>query len=65
VFDLKELSDGEVEVRYSAETKLVGGLADFGETIVNSMAKGMVEQFTKNIRSKLEGEKGGSSFEEV
>jgi carbon monoxide dehydrogenase subunit G len=65
IFDLKELSDGEVEVSYSADTKLVGGLAGFGETIMNSMAKGMVEQFTKNIRSKLEGEKGGSSFEEV
>ncbi len=58
IFDLKELSVGEVEVSYSADTKLVGGLAGFGETIMNSMAKGMAEQFTRNIQERLEGGRG-------
>ena len=57
VFDLRELSSGEVEVRYSAETKLAGELAGFGEKIMRSMAQGLAEQFAKNIQSKLEGDK--------
>ncbi len=57
VIDLEETSENEVEVSYSAETKLGGGLVGFGEKIMNSMAKGMAEQFARNIQEKLEGQK--------
>jgi len=57
VVDLKEISDSEVEVSYSGNIELSGGLAGFGERIVSSMAKGLAEQFVKNIQERLEGDK--------
>ena len=54
VVDLKEDTDHEVEVFYSAETVLEGGLEGFGERIMQDMAKGLAEQFAQNIRSKVE-----------
>ncbi|NIQ37629.1 MAG: hypothetical protein GTN81_03445 [Proteobacteria bacterium] len=58
VIDLKEISQGEVDVSYSADTQLGEGLIGFGEKIMSTMAKGMAEQFAKNIREKLEKERG-------
>jgi carbon monoxide dehydrogenase subunit G len=58
VFDLKEISNNEVQVSYSVGTKLSGGLAGFGERIASSMAKGLAEQFVKNIQERVEGGRG-------
>jgi carbon monoxide dehydrogenase subunit G len=55
LIDLKEISDNETELSYSAETTLEGGLAGFSEKIMNDVAAAMGEQFTKNIQSQLEG----------
>ncbi len=60
VFDLKEMPNNEVQVSYSVDTELSGGLAGFGERIVSSMAKGLAEQFTKNIQERLEGGKAAA-----
>jgi carbon monoxide dehydrogenase subunit G len=57
VIDLSEIARGEVEVSYVADTRLGGGLVGFGEKIISAMAKGMAEQFAKNIREKLEKER--------
>jgi carbon monoxide dehydrogenase subunit G len=54
VVDLEEISDNEVEVSYSTETKLEGGLAGFGEKIMKDVAKALGEQFARNIQTKLE-----------
>ncbi len=56
VIDLKESSEKEVEVSYSADTILGEGLVGFGEKIMSAMAKGIAERFAKNIREKLEKE---------
>lgn len=54
VVDLEEIAENEVEVSYSAETKLEGGLASFGEKIMSEVAKALGEQFAKNMQVKLE-----------
>jgi carbon monoxide dehydrogenase subunit G len=54
VVDLKELSDGMVEVAYSANANIVGKLATFGERIMRAKSRQVVEDFTKNLQKKLE-----------
>lgn len=54
VVDLEEIAENEVEVSYSAETRLEGGLGGFGEKIMSDVAKALGEQFAKNIQVKLE-----------
>jgi len=57
VIDLREIARDEVEVSYAADTRLGEGLVGFGEKIMTGMAKGMAEQFAKNIREKIEKER--------
>jgi len=57
--DLKEINSNEVELSYSAETKLEGGLAGFSEKIMGDVAKALGEQFARNIQTKLEAEGTG------
>ena len=52
--DLTEISEKEVEVFYSANTRVVGRLATFGERVMRATAKKLGEQFAQNIRAKLE-----------
>ncbi|MFQ5842046.1 MAG: CoxG family protein [Thermodesulfobacteriota bacterium] len=61
VVDLKQISDGEVEVSYSGNIELAGGLAGLGEKIVSSMGRGLAIQFVKNIQEKLERRYGDRS----
>jgi carbon monoxide dehydrogenase subunit G len=51
--DLKEVSPGEVEVKYKSDVSIVGKLAMFGDRIMRSKAKQVEEEFTKNLREKL------------
>jgi carbon monoxide dehydrogenase subunit G len=59
VLDMEEVETGEVEVSYSAETTLEGGLSGFSDDLISKMAHGVAEQFAKNIQAKLEGRKEG------
>lgn len=54
VVDLTEISQNEVEVFYSANTRVVGKLATFGEKIMRVTSKKLGEQFAKNIQAALE-----------
>ena len=58
VVDLTEISEKEVEVLYSANTRVVGKLATFGEKIMRGKAKSLGEQFAKNIQASLEKPSG-------
>jgi len=64
VLDMKEVDGGEVEVSYSAETTLQGGLAGFSEDLMSKMAHGVAEQFAKNIRARIEGTEEGSAVDD-
>ena len=55
VVDLRELANGEVEVSYKSNIRVVGKLATFGDRIMRAKAKQLEEEFTKNLRSKLSG----------
>jgi carbon monoxide dehydrogenase subunit G len=54
VVNLAEISESEVEVFYSANTRVVGKLATFGEKIMRVTAKKLGEQFARNIQARLE-----------
>ena len=51
--DLKEVSPGEVEVKYKSDVSIVGKLAMFGDRVMRSKAKQVEEEFTKNLQEKL------------
>jgi carbon monoxide dehydrogenase subunit G len=51
--DLKEVSPGEVEVKYNSDLSTVGKLAMFGDRIMRSKAKQAEEELTKNLRERL------------
>jgi carbon monoxide dehydrogenase subunit G len=55
VLDMEEIDGGEVEISYSAETTLEGGLSGFSEDLMSTMAHGVAEQFAKNIQTRIEG----------
>ncbi len=59
VLDMEEVEGGEVEVSYSAETTLEGGLSGFSEDLMGKMAHGVAEQFAKNIQARIEGTEEG------
>jgi len=54
VVDLTEISQNEVEVFYSANTRVAGKLATFGEKIMRVTSKKLGDQFAKNIQAGLE-----------
>jgi carbon monoxide dehydrogenase subunit G len=51
--DLKEVSPGEVVVKYNSDVSIVGKLAMFGDRVMKSKAKQVEEEFTKNLQEKL------------
>ena len=55
VVDLKETSDGQVEVSYSANVNVVGKLAMFGDRIMRGKAKDEEKEFTANLQARLKG----------
>jgi carbon monoxide dehydrogenase subunit G len=54
VIDLTEISENEVEIHYSANTRVVGKLATFGEKMMRATAKKLGEEFARNIKTQLE-----------
>jgi carbon monoxide dehydrogenase subunit G len=54
VVELTPVSENEVEVFYSANTRVVGKLATFGEKIMRATARKLGEQFAKNIQARLD-----------
>ena len=52
--DINEISDSECELSYSANVRITGKLATFGEKIMRSTTKKLSAQFVKNLREKLE-----------
>jgi carbon monoxide dehydrogenase subunit G len=53
VVDLKEVSPGQVEIKYKTDVSIVGKLAMFGDRIMRSKAREVEEQFTKALRERL------------
>ena len=51
--DLKEVSPGQVEVKYKTEVSMVGKLAMFGDRVMRTKAKQVEEEFTKTLQEKL------------
>lgn len=51
--DLKEVSPGNVEVKYASDVSIVGKLAMFGDRIMRAKAKDVEKEFTKNLKEKL------------
>jgi uncharacterized protein len=51
--DLKEVSPGNVEVKYASDVSIVGKLAMFGDRIMRAKAKDVEKDFTKNLKEKL------------
>jgi carbon monoxide dehydrogenase subunit G len=51
--DLKEVSPGQVEIKYKTDVSIVGKLAMFGDRIMRSKAREVEEQFTKALRERL------------
>lgn len=52
--DIKEKPDNVCEISYSANVRVTGKLATFGEKIMRSTTKKLSEQFIKNLKAKLE-----------
>ena len=53
VVDLKDVSEGEVEVSYTSNVSLVGKLSTFGDRIMRAKAKEVGEKFTQALQDKL------------
>jgi carbon monoxide dehydrogenase subunit G len=51
--DSKDVSPGEVEVKYKSDVSIVGKLAMSGDRIMRSKAKQVEEDFTRNLQEKL------------
>jgi len=54
VVDLKEVSPGQVELKYRTDVSIVGKLAMFGDRIMRAKAKQVEEEFTRALREKIE-----------
>jgi len=52
--DLREMDDGQVEISYRCDAKIVGRLAMFGDRIMRAKAKSVEAEFTKALKERLE-----------
>jgi carbon monoxide dehydrogenase subunit G len=51
---LKEITPNSTSISYSADTRIVGKLATFGEGVMRSKSKEIGEQIIKNLKEKIE-----------
>lgn len=51
--DLREVSPGEVEVKYKSDVSIVGKLAMFGDRIMKAKARQVEKEFTNALQAKL------------
>ena len=54
VVDLVPLSEGETEIRYTMNVRMLGKLATFGEKIIRATAGKMGAEIAENIRKSIE-----------
>ena len=57
--NLNQISTDDVEISYVSNVSIVGRLATFGERIMRAKAKGVGEEFTKNLQEKLRSRTAG------
>lgn len=57
IVDLKDLSDGEVEVSYRSSVSVVGRLATFGDRIMRAKAKELGDEFAQSLNRKIVADK--------
>lgn len=55
--DLREISNGEVEISYKSNINVVGRIATFGERVMRAQAKKIGEQFIRSFTEKIEAKK--------
>jgi len=53
IVDLREVSPGQVEIKYKTEVSIVGKLAMFGDRVMRAKAKQVEEEFTKALQERL------------
>jgi carbon monoxide dehydrogenase subunit G len=53
IVDLKEVSPGEVEVKYKSDVNIVGKLAMFGDRVMKAKSRQVEEEFTNALRERL------------
>jgi uncharacterized protein len=53
VVDLKEVSPGQVEIKYKTDVSIVGKLALFGDRVMRAKAKHVEEEFTTALKERL------------
>jgi carbon monoxide dehydrogenase subunit G len=51
--DLREVSPGEVEVKYKSDVSIVGKLAMFGDRIMKAKARQVEKEFTNALQERL------------
>jgi carbon monoxide dehydrogenase subunit G len=51
--DLKEVSPGEVEIKYKSDVTIVGKLAMFGDRVMRAKAREVEQEFTNALHEKL------------
>jgi carbon monoxide dehydrogenase subunit G len=59
IVHLNEKSGGEVEVVYTMDVTMVGRIATFGERIMRAKVDKVGEEFTNNLKKKLQSMVGG------
>lgn len=54
--DLKELTPTEIEITYSTIVNIIGKFATFGERVMRAKAREVGNNFSKNLKEKIEAE---------
>ena len=55
-FDLREISENEVEISYKSNVSVAGRLATFGERIMRMKSRDIGNKFAESMKKQLETE---------
>ena len=61
-FDMREISENEVEISYKSNVSVSGRLATFGERIMRMKARDMGNKFAEAMKKKIEAEQEGNNL---